>query len=231
MGEKKGVKMITAIVERGQGKPLAKLLTAQGISFHYQCPAVGTASSEVLDILGIGSPERDVLISFAALGTAERLMFQLKNDELEGRMDAKGIVFDMPLTGLNNIIATLLFEKEAFEKETKIFSDGGDWMEQKGNNSLILIVVNQGHTDAVMDTARKAGAKGGTVIKARFAGSEEAEQLYSFNLQQEKELIAIVASGERRKRIMEAVNEKHGLSTKAAAMICSLGIDQIAKLG
>lgn len=226
MGEKKGVKMITAIVERGQGKPLAKFLTAQGISFHYQCPAVGTASSEVLDILGIGSHERDILISFAAVGIAEQLMFQLKNDELEGHMYAKGIVFTMPLTGLNNIIATLLFEKEE-----KTFSDGGERMEQKGNNSLVLIVVNQGHTDAVMETARKAGAKGGTVIKARFAGSEEAEQLGSFNLQQEKELIAIVASGERRNRIMEAVNEKHGLSTKAAAMICSLSIDQIAKLG
>ena len=32
-------------------------------------------------------------------------------------------------------------------------------------------------------------------------------------------------------QIMEAVNEKHGLATEAAAMICSLGIDQIAKLG
>ena len=226
MDEKKSVKMIVAIVERGQGKPLSKFLTAQGISFHYQCPAVGTASSEVLDILGIGSPERDVLFSFAAGNLTDRLMFQLKNDELEGHLDAKGIVFDMPLTGLNNIIATLLWEKEA-----KAFLTGGERMEQKGNNSLILIVVNQGHTDAVMDTARKAGAKGGTVIKARFAGSEEAEQLNSFNLQQEKELIAIVTSGERRNRIMEAVNEKHGLSTEAAAMICSLGIDTIAKLG
>ena len=226
MGEKKSVKMIVAIVERGQGKPLSKFLTAQGISFHYQCPAVGTASSEVLDILGIGSPERDVLFSFAAGNLTDRLMFQLKNDELEGHLDAKGIVFDMPLTGLNNIIATLLLEKGG-----KAFLTGGERMEQKGNNSLILIVVNQGHTDAVMDTARKAGAKGGTVIKARFAGSEEAEQLNSFNLQQEKELIAIVTSGERRNRIMEAVNEKHGLSTEAAAMICSLGIDTIAKLG
>lgn len=226
MGEKKGVKMIVAIVERGQGKTLVKFLTRQGISFHYQCPAVGTASSEVLDILGIGSPERDVIFSFTAKNFADRLMFQLKNEEPDEQPDAKGIVFDMPLTGLNNSIATILFEKE-----TKEFSDGGDRMEPKSSNSLILIVVNQGHTDAVMDTARKAGAKGGTVIKARFAGSEEAEQLHGFNLQQEKEMIAIVASGERRKKIMESVNEKHGLSTEAAAMICSLGIDTIAKLG
>jgi len=226
MGEKKGVKMIVAIVERSHGKALAKFLTTHGISFHYQCPAVGTAPSDLLDILGIGSAERDVLFCFAANDAADRFMYQLKNDELDGTVDAKGIVFDLPLTGLNNIIATILMEKES-----ETFSDGGDRMEQKGANSVILLVVNQGHTDAVMDTARKAGARGGTVIRARFSGEEGAEQLHGFTLQQEKEMILIVASGERRKQIMEAVNEKHGLSTEAAAMICSLGIDQIAKLG
>lgn len=226
MGDKKGVKMIVAIVERSHGKALAKFLTTQGISFHYQCPAVGTAPSDLLDIIGIGSSERDVLFCFAAKNIVNRFMYQLKNDELERTVDAKGIIFDMPLTGLNNIIATVLWEKEV-----NAFKDGGDRMEQKGVNSMILLVVNQGHTDAVMDTARKAGARGGTVLRARFSGEEGAEQLHGFTLQQEKEIILIVASGERRKQIMEAVNEKHGLSTEAAAMICSLGIDQIAKLG
>lgn len=226
MGNKKGIKMIVAIVERSHGKALAKFLTTRGISFHYQCPAVGTAPSDLLDIIGIGSSERDVLFCFAATDVADRFMYQLKNDELDGSVDAKGIVFDMPLTGLNNIITTVLLKKES-----EAFEDGGYRMEQKGSNSMILLVVNQGHTDAVMDTARKAGARGGTVIKARFSGEEGAEQLNGFMLQQEKEMILIVASGERRKQIMEAVNEKHGLSTEAAAMICSLGIDQIAKLG
>lgn len=226
MGDKKGVKMIVAIVERSHGKALAKFLATHGISFHYQCPAVGTAPSDLLDILGIGSAERDVLFCFAAKNIADRFMYQLKNDELEGSVDAKGIIFDMPLTGLNNIIATILSEKE-----NGSYTDGGDRMEQKGNNSMILLVVNQGHTDEVMDTARKAGARGGTVLKARFSGEEGAEQLHGFTLQQEKEMIFIVASGDKRKQIMEAVHEKHGLSTEAAAMICSLGIDQIAKLG
>ena len=36
MGGKKSVKMLVAIVERSHGKPLAKLLSSQGISFHYR---------------------------------------------------------------------------------------------------------------------------------------------------------------------------------------------------
>lgn len=223
---KKSIKMMVSVVERSHGKPLSKFFTAQGISFHYQCHGEGTATSDLLKILGIGSPERDVLFSFAAGEIVDRLMYQLRNDELEGHVDTKGIVFCMPLTGLNNVIATILFAKE-----NSMALDGGERMEQAGNNSLILMAVNQGHTDAVMNTAREAGARGGTVIRARWAGSEESEKLYGITLQQEKEIILIVANGDKRKKIMEAVNEKHGLSAEAGAMICSLGIDQIAKLG
>lgn len=112
MGRKKGVKLIISIVERGHGKDFARLLDAQGITFHYQCPAIGTASSDLLEILGIGSPDRDVLLSYAANETADRLLYQLKNDELDMRVNTKGIVFDMPLTGLNQIVAAVLFEKK-----------------------------------------------------------------------------------------------------------------------
>ena len=99
------------------------------------------------------------------------------------------------------------------------------------NYELIVCIVNAGFSELVMDAAKEVGARGGTVIRARWAGSEESEKLYGITLQQEKEVIAIVSSGEKRKNIMEAVNEKHGLSTEAGAMICSLRIDQITKLG
>lgn len=225
MGDKKGAKMIVSIVERGQGKAVAKMLQKQNISFHYQCSGVGTAPSDLLEILGIGSPERDILLSLASDSIADRVMEQMINDELLEKVHAKGIVFDIAVTALNQVIATLLF---AAEKSGE--PDGGIRMEQSGKNSLILITVNQGHTDDVMDTAKKAGARGGTVIRARWAGNEESEKVYGITVQQEKEVIAIVAAGERRKAIMEAVNEKHGLTSQAGAMLCSLGIDQMARL-
>lgn len=111
-------------------------------------------------------------------------------------------------------------------------------MQQKENveitqedHSLIFIVVNQGHTDEVMNTARAAGARGGTIIRSRWAGSEESETFYGITLQAEKEVIAIVAGAERRKQIMESVNKKHGMNTQAGAMICSVAVDHMQRLG
>ena len=39
--------------------------------------------------------------------------------------------------------------------------------EMKFDHELIMAVINEGHTDPVMDAARSAGAAGGTVLHAK----------------------------------------------------------------
>lgn len=96
---------------------------------------------------------------------------------------------------------------------------------------MILVTVNQGFTEEVMETARKAGARGGTIIHARWAGSESVEEFYGITVQQEKEVIAIVSSAAKRKEIMEAINRNHGMKTEACGTVCSLAIEDIVRLG
>ena len=99
-------------------------------------------------------------------------------------------------------------------------------------SSMILVTVNQGYTEAVMDTARKAGARGGTIIRGRWAGDESFAQSSGITtLQEEKELIFIVAPTEIRNRIMDAVAKTHGLRTEAEAMVTSIGVEQLVHLG
>ena len=107
-----------------------------------------------------------------------------------------------------------------------------DTMTDEGmENSMILVTVNQGFTEEVMETARKAGARGGTIIHARWAGSESVEEFYVITVQQEKEVIAIVSSAVKRKEIMEAINRNHGMKTEARGTVCSLAIEDIVRLG
>ena len=56
----------------------------------------------------------------------------------------------------------------------------------------------------------------------------EAASIYGVPLQAEKELIAIVASAERRNVIMETIQLKHGRESGAGAVICSIGLEQTA---
>jgi len=223
MAKTGAMKLIISFIGRGQGNDLAKLYAEYNVNFNYRCVGVGTASSDLLDVLGIGSAEKDVIFSLASQVNAERLMTRL-SDNLRSIRE-KGIVFSMPLTGLNNVVATVL------ERQGDAENRGGNDMDANTANSLVLVMVNQGNTDEVMNTARAAGARGGTIIRSRFMGAEELDGLYESMQEGEKEIIAMVVPTSQRNTIMETINKKHGLKTEAGAVLLSLGIDQIAKLG
>ena len=102
---------------------------------------------------------------------------------------------------------------------------------EHAENSLIVVACSRGRTDAVMATAKKEGARGGTVIKARLAGLEELEQAYGLELGEEREILLIVVPAQLRNPLMEALNAQHGLRTPSQAILCALPIEQIVRLG
>ena len=148
------------------------------------------------------------------------------NNELRGAARSRGIRFDMKLTAMAHVTA-LAIQMNVQNEVGRV-----DTMTEEGmDNSMILVTVNQGFTEEVMETARKAGARGGTIIHARWAGSESVEEFYGITVQQEKEVIAIVSSAAKRKEIMEAINRNHGMKTEACGTVCSLAIEDIVRLG
>ena len=217
------MKLIVSIVDRGRGTAMQRLYAKRQVSLHLQCAGKGTATSEILDILGLGSSEKDVVLSWAAASAARELLRALDN-ELRGSVGTAGIVFSLPLSGLSSLPANLL----AYHAES-VKENGGE--RTMSENSLILAVCNRGWTDPVMSTAKAHGARGGTVIRGRLAGLEELEQALSMDLQAEKEVVAIVVPTELRRPIMDAVNAEHGLRREAQTVLCSLPIEEIVRLG
>ena len=96
---------------------------------------------------------------------------------------------------------------------------------------LILVIANQGATDQVMDAARSAGARGGTVVHGLGTGSKNAEKFYKVSIASEKEVILIVSAAEQKAAIMKAIIEKAGPDTKAGAITFSLPVSDIAGFG
>lgn len=103
-------------------------------------------------------------------------------------------------------------------------------MELDHQHSLILVAVNQGYTDAVMDTARASGARGGTVIRARWTGAETIEKFAGITLQAETEILAIVTPQKDRNAIMSEINRLHGMKSAPQAVVISLPFAHMAQL-
>lgn len=216
--------LIVSIVERGSGSKLAKMYEKNQIFTHIRFEGQGTATSEILDILGLGGSEKDILLSIATAAAAHVLLERL-DSELRDAVPGRGIAFAMPLTALSNLLAAFINLK------TRTESEGNTGMENQPKSSMILVTVNQGYTDVVMDTARKAGARGGTIIRGRWAGDESFAQSSGITtLQAEKELIFIVVPTELRNGIMNAISGEHGLRTEAGAMVTSVAVEQLVHL-
>ncbi len=216
--------LIMSIVERGSGSKLVKLYAKNQVFTHIRCEGQGTATSEILDILGLGGSEKDIILSITTR-TAARLLLEKLDDELRGAAPGRGIAFTMPLTAVSSLIAAFI------DLKTKPESEGNGSMENQAKSSMILVTVNQGYTETVMETARKAGARGGTIIRGRWAGDESFAQASGITtLQAEKELIFIVVPTEIRSRIMDAISQTHGLRTEAGAMVTSVGVEQLVHL-
>ncbi len=101
-------------------------------------------------------------------------------------------------------------------------------MENKNENSLIVTIVNRGFCDDVMDAAREAGAKGGTIMYAHGAGQKENNTFFGISIHPEKEMVLILSDDTQRSGIMQAIVRKVGLSSEGAGIVFSLPVSNVA---
>ena len=96
---------------------------------------------------------------------------------------------------------------------------------------LILAICNSGNADDVMNTAKNAGARGGTIINARGTASKEAEKIFNITIQPEKEIVMILIPSKLKNNILQGLYASIGTSTPAQGIAFSLPVDDVAGVG
>ena len=223
-------RILVVITNPKLAKKATKLFSESAIPLNYTLNALGTASSEMMDILGLGSIDKNLLISVLPKPTADEMLRKLRRALRIGMPDS-GITFTMPITGANNHIVRMLKQTagkgaEMMEKEEG--KEGAAMAELK--YVMIAAIVNQGYSEEVMNAARSAGASGGTVLHSRRVGNEKALDFWGLSVQEEKEIILILASAENKLAIMQAIGNACGLKSDAKGIVLSLPIDAVVGL-
>jgi nitrogen regulatory protein PII len=90
---------------------------------------------------------------------------------------------------------------------------------------VILCIVNAGHADTVMDTAKEYGARGGTVIHARGTANGLAEKKFEIPVQPEKEIVMILVPSAIKDDILHALYRSVGLKTPGQGIAFTLPVD------
>lgn len=215
--------LMTTIVDRKTLNKYLELYQDNDLHVTFLALGYGTASSEILDYLGLESNQKAVSLSVLEesswLTVKRQLERKLKIDAPGG-----GIAFIIPLSSIGGKKPLqFLLEKQDYQKEEESTL-------KNTNHELIIAIAEPGYTNMVMDAARNAGAYGGTVIHAKGTGMEMAEKFMGVSLASEKELILIVARSEQKNPIMQAIMKGAGLSTKAKAIAFSLPVTDTAGL-
>ena len=215
--------LMTTVVDRKLAKRYLNLYQENGQQVLFLAFGTGTASSEILDYLGLEHAEKTVVFSVLEeekwISIKKQLQKKLRID-----VPGSGIAYITPLSSIGGRKALdYLLAKDDYQKEEEsTLKDTA--------HELIVVIANQGNSELVMEAARSAGAYGGTIIHAKGTGKEAAEKFMGVSLAAEKEMLFIVTKTEGKNAIMKAIMEKAGLNTRAKAIVFSLPVTDTAGL-
>ncbi|MCL2270986.1 MAG: hypothetical protein FWC24_06550 [Treponema sp.] len=221
------LKLVIFIVDWHKANDITDVFDEEKVRMHFITRGRGTAYSEVLDLLGIGTTEKAV-----ALCLEQAVLIPVLMKEAQKKFGlhnpGAGIVFTVPVTGINTPI--LRSYKPSVLKNEKIALHRREQMTDETAYELIISIINHGFSDEFMKTARMAGASGGTIINARGSAHEGVVKFFGISVQEEKEIIIILTTNEKKTAIMRAVCEAHGLNSPANGMVFSLPVDDVMGL-
>ena len=131
--------------------------------------------------------------------------------------EGNGIVFTIPISSSNKFLSDSYINSE--------LNESGEEMKVSNEKyHLIVTIVMEGYLEQVMAAAKRGGANGGTVIKARGLANIIPTKILGFNIEPERELILNIVSDDIKNKVMEEISKEVGIKTPGKGVCISLPI-------
>ena len=100
----------------------------------------------------------------------------------------------------------------------------------RSQHELIVVITEHGFAADVMDTARAAGARGGTVVRGRSLAAEEAQKFLHITIQPEKDVVLILTAAAQKQSIMKAICNEAFARTGERGIAFSVPVSDVTGL-
>lgn len=90
---------------------------------------------------------------------------------------------------------------------------------------LIIAICNVGFSEVVMDAAKEAGARGGTVSRARGTANSNAEKKFGVYVTPDKEMVLIVVPTKIRDKVLNSIYSAVAQGQPGNCVAFSLPVD------
>lgn len=176
-----------AIVNRGKAEVVIKYARSMGIEEGTVLLGEGTVRSKVLEPLGLNQTQKEIVMLPVTKEQDQRIHQEI-SEKLKFNQRNQGIAFSIPFKRWTK-------ESTSFSLEAKDFS-----------SSLIMTIVEKGKSREIIKAARKAKARGGTIIHGRGAGVPQ-DYYFPIEVEPQKDTILTVVQKDKKEEVKKSIEE------------------------
>lgn len=188
------IELICVIANFGMGSKILKTAKHHGVLGGTITLARGTANSRIWDYFGLSDIRKEILYMVADKDTADEVLDKIYM-EYKLNKPNHGIAFT---TSVSATVGARIC------KHDHVKSERG---EDNTMYQVITIIVDKGKAENVIESASKAGSKGGTIINGRGSGIHETSKLFHMDIEPEKEIVIILSEVDMTEAIVSVIRE------------------------
>ncbi len=216
--------LVITVVNDGQAASIVNLLHGVNSAVSFITHGEGTARNDLYDVLGFGEQKKQIIFSTIKRRDWTSLA-SLLDERFSVSMAAKGIALMLDINAVAGVSTyKFLTDRRIEPKEAE---RGISKMENAKEYEAIFAIVNNGCTDLVMNAAKRAGARGGTIINARGTGNKDIEKFYGVVITPEKQIVMILVEKEIRDAVLTQITADVNIHSKGQGIAFSMPVDGV----
>ncbi|HHU55394.1 MAG TPA: P-II family nitrogen regulator [Acholeplasmataceae bacterium] len=200
-----------AIVNEGLGNKVLKILKEQGVNGATIFKGKGTVHDKISTFFALDDVRKEIVISGCDEETGDKAFLEVCN-RLKLDKPKRGICFSITLEAI--------IGSNFYDSSRKINVKEEDNME----NKLIVVIVERGNGEAVVDAALKAGATGATIVNARGSGIHETQKVFNIEIEPEKEIVLLLVESENTDTITDEIRKELRIDEPGRGIIFILDV-------
>jgi len=186
--------LICVIVNFGLGSKVLRHARKNGVTGGTIFLGRGTVENRWLRLLELTDIRKEIVLMVCEESVSS-IALDAIDQKLHFSKPNHGIAFKMPLSAVVGMAGA----PTEFKPE-----NGG----RESVHKAIFVIVDKGKGEAVMDVAREAGARGGTIINARGSGIHETATFLNMEIEPEKEIVLMLVATALYDKIIDAIRDK-----------------------
>ncbi len=187
-------KLIVTIVPHNYGDEISSIAVKAGAGGGTVLMGRGTAENNILQLLGLGDTSKDITYNIVEQNIEQKVREAII-EETKKKKNHFGVMF--------SILLGDFMKAGAVEQDL----EGETIMDETDSYEMINMIVNKGYAEDAMAAARKAGARGGTIIAARGTAKEGDAKFFGMEIVPEKEMLMILVPCNQKEEIIASIKQ------------------------